>query len=290
MFSNEFFRQRSYEVVWAVFRVAGRVGREKIKTILEDRALDFFKSKDIESLLGLEDAVKLGADLEEISKINSGVLFREISRLKSILEDYNIAKLRAVKDMAEKNKGGLNDLDVEGIFSRPPMLLSEFMSKIANKDRGLAKGADLDHGPSSNAENAEIGGSLNSEVNSSNAPVYSRVEKNNAENAEKVLPISNNAENAESSNMDSKKAIKTIDLVSQIGGFGINSSQRKEMMISVLKSKILCRMGDFAVVMPKVSTRTLRYDLKELIEEGAVERVGSGGPSAFIRLKKSKKS
>lgn len=46
-----------------------------------------------------------------------------------------------------------------------------------------------------------------------------------------------------------------------------------------------CRMKDLLTAFPQVSERTLRYDLQNLLERGAVERLGSGGSNSFYVIK-----
>ena len=46
-----------------------------------------------------------------------------------------------------------------------------------------------------------------------------------------------------------------------------------------------CRMKDLITGFPQVSERTLRYDLQRLLEQGAIERLGSGGSNSFYVIK-----
>ena len=82
MFSQEFFIQRSFEVVWAVFRVAEHSTRPKIKQALEDKAVDYLAAKDFPTLDGLDEIVRFAAQIGEINKVNSSVLLREIGNLR----------------------------------------------------------------------------------------------------------------------------------------------------------------------------------------------------------------
>lgn len=52
-------------------------------------------------------------------------------------------------------------------------------------------------------------------------------------------------------------------------------------------SKAGCRLRDIQKALPYASERTIRYDLRGLIERRLVERVGSGGPATYYRLPNS---
>ncbi len=76
-------------------------------------------------------------------------------------------------------------------------------------------------------------------------------------------------------------------------GNGSGNSEDGEMPQSIRQSAILekirqsgnCRLKDIQDILPDCSERTIRYDLQTLVEEGSVERVGSGGPSIFYRMR-----
>lgn len=46
-----------------------------------------------------------------------------------------------------------------------------------------------------------------------------------------------------------------------------------------------CRMKDIQEYFPGTSERTIRYDLGKLVEQGLLERLGTGGPATFYRVK-----
>jgi hypothetical protein len=128
MFSQEFFLQRSFEVVWAVFRVAEHTSRPKIRQALEDKAVDYLVAKNLETLNGLEEIIRLSAQINEINKINSAVLLREIRNLRSAILDFQESQRRAL--LSSKNPETAPNL--EESFSRPPMLLSQIIKTISD--------------------------------------------------------------------------------------------------------------------------------------------------------------
>ncbi|HEY4499601.1 MAG TPA: DeoR family transcriptional regulator [Candidatus Paceibacterota bacterium] len=66
----------------------------------------------------------------------------------------------------------------------------------------------------------------------------------------------------------------------------IQSVMRQSAIISLAKfgKEGVCRMKDLIAAFPDVSERTLRYDLKKLCDQGALERVGISGPGSYYRL------
>ncbi len=73
-FSKEFFIQRSFELVWAIFRVSEFTTKIKIKEALEDKAVEYLLYKDKMSLLSLEEVIHLAIQIKEINKVNGDVL------------------------------------------------------------------------------------------------------------------------------------------------------------------------------------------------------------------------
>ena len=137
VYPNEFMKKRSFEVVWAVFRVAAVVPREGIKKALEDRALAYFTHKNIHTLEDLEEVIDLGSKLKDISEVNASVLLREISSLRvALLESQNIPVEKSVEPEQES---------IEHIFSEPPMLFSDFTQMMRSQ------GGEVEVGSSAHA-------------------------------------------------------------------------------------------------------------------------------------------
>ncbi len=51
--------------------------------------------------------------------------------------------------------------------------------------------------------------------------------------------------------------------------------------------RVGCRLKEIQEFLPETSERTLRYDIQNLIEKGLVERVGSGGPATYYKVKET---
>ncbi|MFA6353075.1 MAG: hypothetical protein WCW90_02440, partial [Candidatus Paceibacterota bacterium] len=114
MYSKEFFNQRSFEVVWAVFRVAEFSARGKMKEALEIKALDYLIAKNIYSLADLEGAVSLAINVGDVSKTNGGVILREINNLRGAIEELRIREER----LAIPEKSPDKAPNIEEVFSK----------------------------------------------------------------------------------------------------------------------------------------------------------------------------
>lgn len=64
-----------------------------------------------------------------------------------------------------------------------------------------------------------------------------------------------------------------------------SAKMRQSVILDKIQEGGQCRLKDIQEFMPDLSERTLRYDLQKLVEEGLVERVGSGGPGSYYQTK-----
>lgn len=104
---ENFIKQRSLEIVFAVFRVAGLVKHSEIRKKLENLSLDFLLSQSLNSLESLSTLIKLSEVLGEVKSIDAKVLYREISNV----------------DSAMRQKEKESSASIESIFSAPPMVV-----------------------------------------------------------------------------------------------------------------------------------------------------------------------
>jgi len=155
MYTKEFFNQRSFEVVWAVFRVAEFSAREKMRETLEDKALNYLSKKDIMSLAELEDVVQLAMNTKDIGQVNGKVILREVENLRAAIFDLSARTEREAP--ARKPEKAPN---VEEVFSKPPMLASDFVKiveevTVQNNPATLQKESG-NHVFNNNKENSDV--------------------------------------------------------------------------------------------------------------------------------------
>ena len=63
-----------------------------------------------------------------------------------------------------------------------------------------------------------------------------------------------------------------------------NSAIRQSAIVERIRQSGNAAMKDVIAAFPEVSERTLRYDLQKLCFQGAIQRVGNGGPSSYYTI------
>ena len=259
--SHDFFIQRSFEVVWAAFRVAEVSHRISFKALLEERALLFFKEQSLESLILLEQAITLGYRIGDIAPQNAKVLLREIEHLKEHIHESG--------NRNEEYGNEPVEIDLSSLFtSLPPS--SESGNYQEEKDETSRTSFEVKREESDTQEGLKHESSK-SPAKSGNVDSIKKSPANNVYR-EKSPAKSGNESLAKSGNS------------SPVYG-KVSSVERKQVILSLLKDRSLCHMSDISDILPDISNRTLRYDVQSLVEKNLVERLGSGGPNSFIRLK-----
>ncbi len=307
MYSIEFFNQRSFEVVWAVFQVAEYVSRPRLRQTLEDRALDYFSARNGVALDALEETIRLTANIGEISKTNVGVLLRETANLRAALLEL---KERGVVDETGGTLGGhgasnqsnrKEEPSIDGIFSRPPMLLADFMGMVA-KSMGSAQ-AHASDGTAPSLEEQTDPSQRPTEAHKNPATaIYESGNDSSSLYIDKSIDSSQSAgfvfgESGKESGNTAKQnmaepqeqpALNAVVSGPAKQNPAMSAEKRQAIIIEQLSHKTYSTLKDVAQGLPKVSERTLRYDIGRMVEKKIVERVGGGGPHSFLRLRKGK--
>jgi len=307
MYSLEFFNQRSFEVVWAVFRVAEYVSRPKLRQALEDRALDYFVARNGATLDALEETIRLSANIREIGKTNAGVLLRETGTLRAALLEFKERGIREAGDVsarvAQEQSDRKEEPSIDGIFSRPPMLLADFMGIIADSmGKARTRVADVQ-----GAEPKEKDAVAFQPVAADEGPAMGPVKSGNDTSSiyidktddfpQSAKPIGNESgkESGNAAIAHSVESAKQSASIASTAGNAkvspaISAVDRQSVIIEQLSRKTYSTIKDVAEILPGVSQRTLRYDIQRMVDKKIVERVGSGGPHSFLRLIKRGKA
>jgi predicted transcriptional regulator len=259
MYSKEFFVQRSFEVVWAVFRVAEHTVRPKIKDGLEDKAVDYLLFKDMKTLDGLEELVRFCAQIKEIGAVNVNVLLREIGNLRAAMTEFEDNQRRQI--VASKNPETAPK--IEEVFSRPPMKVSDLLEAIKEGFRVKSE-------EGKQARSEEFG-----KYPAKLSPTTEVLEDKSLAREQESL-----AREPDNSSETNQSPARKKDRFEAVVGF----KERNEIIMNILTKRSLCHLKDLAIALPNVSERTIRYDIQRLMDKGTVERVGTGGPNSFFRL------
>lgn len=307
MYSLEFFNQRSFEVVWAVFRVAEYVSHPKLRQTLEDRALDYFVFRNGVTLDTLEETVRLAANIGQIGKTNAGVLLRETANLRAALLELKERGIAVGAGNAQGTSGASDqpsrkeEPSIDGIFSRPPMLLADFMGMVA-QSMGSVQGSAADAASAASEDRTAVSAHPEAVHENPATVVYGSGNDSSSIYIDKNLDLdhsadfvlnesgkeSGNAANENNVESAEKPAINAVVSGAQKRNPAMSAQERQAMIIEQLSRKTYSTLKDVADGLPKVSERTLRYDIGRMVEKKIVERVGGGGPHSFIRLKKGK--
>jgi len=275
---KEFFNRRTFEVVWAAFRVAEAVSRPTFRRTLEDMALAYLSHRDEMSLAALKNAISLGEKIGEISPVNTRVLLRETGNLEVALENLAIAAQVELPD------SGKRDVDITGIFSSPAMPEVQSPEK-SGKESGkgyFEKTAETDAFPENKGfSDIKVRQGLVATDRFGNASAA-------------LLPDSGKSDalRAVFSGESPAKSGNSPAIVRQSperSGNGFEDARqtegRKKVILEMLGRRAMCHISDLIEAMPEVSQRTLRNDVRRLVRDGLAERIGSGGPNSFFRLK-----
>jgi hypothetical protein len=294
----EFFEKRSFEVVHAVFRVAAVVARPTVREMLEERALEYFDIKDAISLEALREGVDLGAKIGEITEINAQVLLREIDALMKIARGFEEEDEKILSTMGEKG----NNVSLEGLFSNTPVSFSDLADTDVFSDEQNpfsydivgVEGNGIFESPEMNLEKS--GNAFNVSLNKNQEkPNQNRNESISGNSPEMKLEksgnrvfqsFSKNRVSGKSGNESVQKSNTIPNSISTTAYSVPQAAERRELIISFLRNKTFCHVSDIVEQFPQVTDRTIRYDIKALVDNKIVERVGNGGPNSYFRLKR----
>lgn len=112
-----FVEQRSFEISWAVFRVAALMRHSRLKAELENAAIELVTNLGVPEIGKLERLVRLGESAKEIASIDASVLYRELGNLEAAI-------LRQAQDESGKILER-ESADIESIFAKLPMVVEK---------------------------------------------------------------------------------------------------------------------------------------------------------------------
>lgn len=243
----EYLNRKSYEISYAVFRVASAVKILTLKERLENSAIKLIENVAFSNLslllneIGvLESLIHLGGAVGYIGATNARILLRELGGFKSSVSNYLIGN----------NKEGIEEKELEAIFSKPPVVIDPIKQNPSEED-------------------------INQKANF----VTSDIKFDNlTERPSSVDDLINSV----------KERSLLANFGSLIGNRqteDFNPSNRQSEILKKIKEFGNCRMRDLINSFPDVSERTLRNDLQRICEQGLARRVGGGGPYSFYTVK-----
>jgi hypothetical protein len=248
--------KKSYEISYALFRIAENLKNKNFSDHLEYQALRLLTSSALsdfqsieQTLKAIETILRFGADVNVISHGNKELILAAIGELNSIIDESR----KAAKAAQEFN--------LDDIFSPLNSKSSVFRSEDER---------------------------INFQESGNN---FSFRGKNSSGIAASILV---DAENNRQENSAYQQTDKSSEPVIGNSAFQYNNEatpvaayNRQSAILERIKQNNDCRLKDIQEILPNVSERTIRYDLQKLCEQGMVERVGNGGPGGYYKLKQA---
>ena len=247
------YSEKAQEIGYALIRVAAYVRRRDFRSRLEELAfalVDNVASPEPDAVLEIiaaaENVIKLGSSVYEIETVNARILLRELNGLASaIRQSFGIDRLPDLSTMFSPTSSA--------------SLLQDDVSEL----------------PHTSTESNE------------------RVA---AYDTDSALPISDGFKETKVDIADDEvSSLLHSSEKQQPGMVSVGSAIRQSAILEKIKlsSAALtgngiikgCRMKDLIAEFPDVSERTLRYDLQRLLQHGAIDRLGNGGPASYYVMK-----
>ncbi len=261
---QEFIPKKSFEVVYALMRVARTTHGADFSGHLERVALDMMRSATLGNFLELRAFLKL---TEYYLRIGEGNDLVSHFLVETIMKEMGELDQFVVEYMKEGDLDLKNNLEKEvasGFLVSKP-------KKIERSDGAHEKVSE----PVSN-QPEEV---FFEEIPKESFELQSFLQNSRVDSVREAVP-SKPSFSSFGASMHSNSGSET-DVLS-----GNSAIIRQSAILGKIRQSSYCRLKDVQDLIPNSSERTLRYDLQKLIERGEIERVGSGGPSSFYRVRR----
>lgn len=243
----EFAVKKAFEIGYAVFRIAENIRqskREHFAKKLEEYAIVVLGDL-VESKF--DRVISAVAGLDYFIKLGGGIgLIRDANSQVLIKElGYLNAAVAELQKISQEKK--VPDLDIADIFTESNEY--EDVPEILNKEL-LAAAEEI----------------VNKQDNGRN--------NNNHDN--------NNHDRSDENNNSAEMVIRQYG--NTVIPLGTNPAIRQSVIINRIRQNHNCRLKDIQEFLPDSSERTIRYDLQDLIQQGTIVRIGSGGPATYYQI------
>ncbi|MDO8584978.1 MAG: hypothetical protein Q7R85_02545 [bacterium] len=247
------FSDKAQEIGYALIRVAAYVRRKDFRSRLEELALalvDNVVAPEPDGILDIiaaaQNVIKLGASVYEIETVNARILLRELEGLASeIRQSFGIDKLPDLSTMFSTASPAI---------SLQSDIAASHNVPVENNERVAAYDVD------------------------SAMPISDGFKETSVDIADEVIPpILQSTDKQQPGMVSVGSAIRQSAILEKIKLSSGGSSGN-----GIIKG---CRMKDLIAEFPDVSERTLRYDLQRLLQHGAIDRLGNGGPASYYVMK-----
>ena len=267
---HDFCKKKAFEVSYALFRVARAApSRKSFSEHIEAQALDLLRSaaaRDYRSttatLAAIEYFLRLGVEGGLVSPSNTQLIINEANNL-------NAAMIAAFGNAAT-----VAELNLEDVFSSN--IADESLSHPLKNEK-LYKW-EKDEKSEENMEETMLNQGENDEEKEG-MEIPPPEEGYFLGQDETVIEVADAAIDEKARKLEpSNNAAIVAEYVTKM---------RQSTILERVKEFDSCRLRDIQEVFPDISERTIRYDLQSLVEQGLIERIGSGGPGSYYRAKRA---
>ncbi|MDP3948073.1 MAG: DeoR family transcriptional regulator [bacterium] len=273
--------QKAYEFCYATFRVAALVRKPDLKERLERQAGALLEkaaggsmvriaSGEFESfeaiLETLRALIMLSEGIGEIRYVNAKVLLRELGNLERMVKEGVIIKERG------------EEFDVEKMFSTiatGKARVEDTIRRVQEQRRVQNEQAAIEDKQAMPVNSANDT-AIRQQADSAGSPQVS--EKSDVD----VLPDRKNTVSAGWNVQSTNSAVNNARQETRQNGSGNGEARASAIYTRTKLGNVSIK--ELVAELGNVSERTLRYDLQRLVEQGRIERVGSGGPGTYYRI------
>lgn len=253
--------KKVYEVVYALLRIAGFIGKGEFPAKLEKAGLNLLDSaiagneaEAAKALVFIEYLMRIGSDVGIINPANAQVIIRESKSINPAIAGFSPIN-------------GPQEVKISDIFSKNPTL---------GKSRAMVR-----HGGEKRTSEKVVEERTQINAVGVTAQNAEEISKKTAEETDSINDSGDVENNGRKTDIDGPSEQKRATHDEQQDHSII---MRQGAIVERIRQIGNCRIKDIQGLLPEISERTLRYDIQRLVEEGVVERMGGGGPATYYRL------
>lgn len=302
MISNyEFIKTQTFELSWAVFRCTELFSQDALRKEVEAAAIELVavpgdiaemsegESPRIEKLMAL---IRLAESVGQVASVNANVLYRELDNLAKAI------RLEAIERREKKNIA--NSLDA--MFSNSAY--ADNLQPAINKVRQNLNPNDSANNPAVTPAPFVIpaeAGIQSSATRQSPNIKFGSIEQLLSTAAKPAQPISGGDGSADANpfgqlvrsaaasadNRQPNTAVRQTVTANIPTGTHASAQAGSWQYVILQKVKDLGQTTtkELALSFPEISERTIRFYLQKLVDNGAIDRIGSTGPGAAYKAK-----
>lgn len=308
MISNyEFIKTQAYELSWAVFRCTELFTQDKLRKEVEAAAVDLITdsgtiAETMESefprIEKLTSLIRLAESVGQIASVNANVLYRELDNLTKAI------RLEIVDRREKKNiTASLDRMFTNAAYAS--QLGNTAPTDVAQPGNTSSASSLQVNSAAQKKEDAQFGSieQLLSAATKSSQPINRGADSTVSASANPIAQFIQPAQAAPQPNQPIRQSVPTTPssalrqtqdvVVSTVAPMNAPIRQVQVATTGSWQNVILQKVKDLGQTttkeltasFPEISERTIRFYLQKLVDNGAIDRIGTTGPGAAYRAK-----